>query len=103
METKPKVKTKEIKDFSLSYDGMYWIRHGNEHFPVLLYPAELISLFEAEGLDMRIRLPELNLYHGYTFKKAILIRESPSRGGDYFDADGNWFTLYECHVKQTPK
>jgi len=99
METELKVKTKEIKDFSLSYDGMYWIRLGNEQYPVLLNPADLVSLFEAEGLDIKIQLSELNQYNGYPFKKATLIRESTSRGGDYFDAGGNWFALYECHVK----
>jgi|GEM_PF-4420646 len=41
MEEDKTAKTKEIKDFSLSYDGMYWIRQGNEHYPVLLqfYPV----------------------------------------------------------------
>ena len=99
METAPTEKTKEIKDFSLSYDGMYWIRQGNEQYPVMLNPTDLVSLFEAEGLDIKIRLHELNQYNGYIFKKVTLIRESTSRGGDYFDAGGNWFALYECHVK----
>ena len=100
MKTAQTAKTKEIKDFSLSYDGMYWIRQGNEQYPVLLIPSDLVSLFEAEGLDIKIRLHELNQYNGYIFKKVTLIREPASRGGDYFDAGGNWIALCECRVKR---
>ena len=100
METAQTAKTKEIKDFSLSYDGMFWIRQGNEQFPVLLNPADLVSLFEAEGLDIKIRLHELIQYNGYIFKKVTLIRQPVSHGGDYFDAGGNWIALYECRVKR---
>jgi hypothetical protein len=99
MEEDKTEKTNEIKNFSLSYDGMYWIRQGNEHYPVLLNPDDLVFLFEAEGLDMKVKLHELNQYKGYTFRKATLIREVNAHGGDYFDAEGNWFALYECHVK----
>jgi len=99
METVQTEQTKEIKDFFLSYDGMYWIRQGNEQYPVRLNPDDLVSLFEAEGLDIKIRLHELNQYNGYNFKRVTLIREAIPRGGDYFDAGGNWFAFYECHVK----
>lgn len=99
MKTDQTAKTKEIKDFSLSYDGMYWIRHGTEQYPVLLNPVDLVLLVEAEGLDIKSELHELNQYEGHFFKKVTLIRETTSHGGDYFDVGGNWFALFECHVK----
>lgn len=99
MEEDKTAETKEIKDFSLSYDGMFWIRQGNEHYPVLLNPDDLIFLSEAEGLDIKVKLHELNQYNGYRFRKATLILEGNAHGGYYFDVEDNWFALYESHVK----
>ena len=64
MEADKTIKTKEIKNFSLSYDGMYWIRQGKEHYPILLNPDDLVFLFEAEGLNIKLKLHELNQYDG---------------------------------------
>jgi len=101
MEDEEIPKTKEIKNFSLSYDGIYWIIEDKGRYPILLNPDDLAVLFEVEGLDIKVKLKELNNDNGYRFRKATLIRANSAKGGDYFDAGGNWFALYECHVKRT--
>ena len=93
-------KAKEIKDFSLSYDGIYWIVEAEGRYPILLYPDDLTLLFQEEGLDIKVKLKELNQDKGYRFGKAILVREEFAKGGDYFDTDHQSIWFVPCHVKQ---
>ena len=65
MEADKTMKNKEIKDFPLSYDGIYWINTDKGRYPILLNPDDMAFLFEEEWLDIKVKLVELNQDKGY--------------------------------------
>ena len=99
MEIDKVLAVREIKDFSLCYDGIYWIVEAKGRYPILLNPDDLVLLFQIEGLDIKVKLRELNQDKGYRFRKVILVLDETARGGDYFDTDHQSIWFVPCHVK----
>ena len=94
--------TREINDFTLMYDGMYWLKEKDGFYPIRLYPNDLISLFQTEGVVNEVDGDFYDwgqLY--YKFTKATLIREDSLLSFQYFDEEGSTLRLVPCHVKQT--
>jgi len=97
-----KKKTREINDFTLMYDGMYWLKEKDGFYPIRLYPDDLILLFQTEGVVNEVDGEFDNCGERYyQFRKVTLIREDSLLSLQYCDEAGYVLTLVPCHVKQS--
>ena len=94
--------TREINDFTLMYDGMYWLKEKDGFSPIRLYPNDLILLFQTEGVVNEVDgdFDDCGQRY-YQFTKATLIREDSLLSLQYYDEAGYVLPLVPCHVKQT--
>jgi len=93
--------TREINDFTLMYDGMYWLKEKDGFCPIRIYPNDLILLFQTEGVVNEVDgdVDDWGQRY-YQFTKATLIREDSLLSFQYFDESGNTLRLVPCHVKR---
>jgi len=94
--------TREINDFTLMYDGMYWLKEKDGFYPIRLYPDDLILLFQTEGVVNEVDggFDDWGQRY-YQFTKATLILEDSLLSFQHFDESGNTLRLVPCHVKRT--
>ncbi|MEI7982972.1 MAG: hypothetical protein WCI71_15080 [Bacteroidota bacterium] len=93
--------TREINDFTLMYDGMYWLKEKDGFYPVRLYPDDLILLFQTEGVVNEVD-GDFDFWgqRYFQFTKATLILEDSLPSFQYFDECGSTLRLVPCQVKR---
>jgi hypothetical protein len=69
-------KLTEIRDFTIIYDGLFWIYYQEKYCPISIKPAELEMLFEKEGIDMKTPDEDDGFSVSYNFKKTVLMISS---------------------------
>ena len=94
-------KIEEITDFTLLYDGLFWLQYGIKfsRMPISIPPSELALLFEQEGIDMKTPHAFFDDTVSYNFKKAILL-VSDSYSFIMFDEDNQNISPVHCTVKR---
>ncbi|GEM_PF-2276802 len=102
MENEKHSSTREIKTFTLFYNGMFLLKEENGLYPILIYPDDLALLFQTEGAINLVDDDDLNLFygHGYRFSKSTLICENRRVCCDYYDEEQNTIGVVPCHVKR---
>ena len=102
MENGKNSTTRDIKAFTLLYNGMFWLKEENGLYPILLYPEDLALLFQTEGAINSIDDEDLNLFYGrsYLFSKSTLIFENRRVGCEYYDEEQNAIGVMPCYVKR---
>jgi len=93
-------KTKEITDFTLLYDGLFWVQYGmnDSRIPIAITPSDLSLLFEQEGIDMKSPHAVFLDTVSYHFKKAVLL-VSDTFTFKMFDEDYQDISPVRCTVK----
>ena len=61
----------EIMDFTLIYNGLYWVYYEDSCHPISLSISNLFKLFEVEGIEPNLDDDAMFEYH---FKKAVLLK-----------------------------
>jgi hypothetical protein len=103
MENEKNASTREIKMFTLFYNGMFWLKEENGFYPILIFPDDIALLFEKEEVVNMIDDDGLNVLctRGYRFSKSTLICENRRVNSEYYDVEQNTIAVVPCHVKRT--
>jgi hypothetical protein len=103
MENEKNASTREIKMFTLLYNGMFWLEEENGFYPILIFPDDIALLFEKEEVVNIIDNASINVFfeRGFRFSKSTLICENRRICCDYYDEEQNTIPVVPCHVKRT--